>query len=181
MEKINIIRSQTWLKDDFENITDILEEAIKDFVDENDEIINIESKESENGLSRFWIYVKSKGEPKNNTTIISSGDKVRMSVSCKEGLIDNGCGEHVNEFGYCVGVVEDFVNLNNNGENDINKIGPEFNVRWMPSNLRYAYLPEHLVKVGEVKEERITYDCKVCGKPFGDKLSLWEHYDSEHN
>lgn len=24
-------------------------------------------------------------------------------------------------------------------------------------------------------------DCKVCGKPFGDKLSLYEHYDEEHN
>ena len=27
----------------------------------------------------------------------------------------------------------------------------------------------------------LTYDCKVCGKPFGDKLSLFEHYDSTHN
>lgn len=24
-------------------------------------------------------------------------------------------------------------------------------------------------------------ECKVCGKPFGDKLSLYEHYDEEHN
>lgn len=23
--------------------------------------------------------------------------------------------------------------------------------------------------------------CKVCGKPFGDRLSLYEHYDEEHN
>jgi hypothetical protein len=26
-----------------------------------------------------------------------------------------------------------------------------------------------------------TFDCKVCGKPFGDKLSLYNHYDSSHN
>jgi len=24
-------------------------------------------------------------------------------------------------------------------------------------------------------------ECKVCGKPFGDRLSLYEHYDEEHN
>lgn len=24
-------------------------------------------------------------------------------------------------------------------------------------------------------------ECKVCGKPFGDKSSLYEHYDEEHN
>lgn len=24
-------------------------------------------------------------------------------------------------------------------------------------------------------------ECKVCGKPFDDKLSLYEHYDEEHN
>lgn len=27
----------------------------------------------------------------------------------------------------------------------------------------------------------LTYDCKVCGKPFGDKLSLYYHVDEEHN
>lgn len=26
-----------------------------------------------------------------------------------------------------------------------------------------------------------VYECKVCGKPYGDKLSLYEHYDSKHN
>ena len=24
-------------------------------------------------------------------------------------------------------------------------------------------------------------ECKVCGKPFGDKLSLYLHYDEKHN
>ena len=27
----------------------------------------------------------------------------------------------------------------------------------------------------------LVYECKVCDKPFGDKLSLYEHYDEEHN
>tara|TARA_R110000772_G_scaffold44329_5_gene102017 strand:+ start:1285 stop:1482 length:198 start_codon:yes stop_codon:yes gene_type:complete len=31
------------------------------------------------------------------------------------------------------------------------------------------------------QSEQYTCDCKVCGKPFGDKLSLYEHYDEEHN
>lgn len=26
-----------------------------------------------------------------------------------------------------------------------------------------------------------VYECKVCGKPFGDNLSLFYHYDEEHN
>lgn len=28
---------------------------------------------------------------------------------------------------------------------------------------------------------RSVCECKVCGKPFGDRLSLYEHYDEEHN
>jgi hypothetical protein len=31
------------------------------------------------------------------------------------------------------------------------------------------------------QSEQYTCDCKVCGKPFGDKLSLYEHYNEEHN
>ena len=31
------------------------------------------------------------------------------------------------------------------------------------------------------QSELYTCECKVCGKPFGDELSLYEHYDEEHN
>ena len=31
------------------------------------------------------------------------------------------------------------------------------------------------------RSERYTCECKVCGKPFGDKLSLYQHYNEEHN
>jgi hypothetical protein len=59
-QKISIIRSETW--SGFQNIikiNDILEEAIKEFLSDSDEIINIEKHTESNGLSRFWIYVKS--------------------------------------------------------------------------------------------------------------------------
>jgi hypothetical protein len=30
-------------------------------------------------------------------------------------------------------------------------------------------------------DTRAIYECKVCGKPFGDNPSLYEHYDETHN
>lgn len=39
-------------------------------------------------------------------------------------------------------------------------------------------LPIHDV-IGQ--SELLVFECKVCGKPYGDKLSLYEHYDEEHN
>lgn len=57
MEKVNIIRSETWLEDDIDNIGDILDNAIEEFVSDQEEIINIECREV-NGLSRFWIYTR---------------------------------------------------------------------------------------------------------------------------
>ena len=48
---------------------------------------------------------------------------------------------------HIVGIVEDFVNYNGNGENNPDKIGPEINIRWEPSQLRYGYLPDNLVKI----------------------------------
>ena len=56
---ISVVRSETWLRADINQIQSILEDTIKDFLDESDEIINIEKHTEDNGLSRFWIYVKS--------------------------------------------------------------------------------------------------------------------------
>src|SRR6478735_12776077 len=72
--------------------------------------------------------------PFENDDVAPRGDK----GSCY------GCSsEHVDEFGECVGYVEDLVDYNNVPPNhpdyDSNKIGPEVNVRWLPSRLRYAY------------------------------------------
>lgn len=50
--------------------------------------------------------------------------------------------------GECEGVVEDLLDYNNvqpdDPAYDPNKVGPEFNVRWAPSNLRYGYHPNNL-------------------------------------
>ena len=53
---VKLTRSETWINDDFDNIHNVLDETIKDFVGEDERIINIEVKTSESGLSRFWIY-----------------------------------------------------------------------------------------------------------------------------
>ena len=57
---IEVIFSETWLHDDIDNVNNILTETIKDFVDKEDNIINIETKTGHTGLTRFWIYVKRK-------------------------------------------------------------------------------------------------------------------------
>lgn len=100
--------------------------------------------------------------------MIKTGDRVRMTEEfkakmrgdCKPGqhvgaTSDLGgeacihCSlEHVEEFGECEGVVEDLLDYNNvqpdDPAYDPNKVGPEFNVRWAPSNLRYGYHPNNL-------------------------------------
>ena len=57
--KVNIVRSETWMKDDFDMIHNILSDTIEEFVDESEEVINVEEKER-NGLHRFWIYTRTK-------------------------------------------------------------------------------------------------------------------------
>lgn len=74
-------------------------------------------------------------------------------------LPDDGCMKcstaHIEEFGECEGIVIDLMDYNNcaptDPEYDISKIGPEVDVRWQPSNLRYAYHPTQLCLVEEVK------------------------------
>jgi hypothetical protein len=56
--EVDIVLSETWLSANFRQIHMILQNAISDFIDENDRIINIESKIYDSGLSRFWIYVQ---------------------------------------------------------------------------------------------------------------------------
>lgn len=105
---------------------------------------------------------------------MTAGTKVRMSEALKKAFRGK-CGEagkhlgpfdsedgaegpdascygcstaHVDEFGDCVGVVIGFTDYNNKGDvRDENKVGPEVDVRWAPSNLRYAYHPDYLETV----------------------------------
>lgn len=75
-------------------------------------------------------------------TSVKPGDVVQMSAELKAGLVASGSAEHVREFGHCYGRVEDLVDYGDG------QLGPEVNVRWVPSNLRYAYDPDRLVFVG---------------------------------
>lgn len=78
-------------------------------------------------------------------------EKVRMSKALKEKLKANNSFEHVKEFGNCTGVIEGLVDYNSvkPGETgyDPSKVGPEVNVRWKPSNLRYAYSLDDLDEI----------------------------------
>ncbi len=89
------------------------------------------------------------------------GTKVRMSASLKDKLIgickhsplfEGEClscsFSHLKEFGDSIGIVDGLIDYNNcnpsDAEYDQAKIGPEVNVRWLPSNLRYGYHPDDL-------------------------------------
>ena len=65
------------------------------------------------------------------------GTKVRMTEELKRVFRLNNCAAHVEEFGDCVGIVEGPVDYGTTS-------GPELDVRWQPSNLRYAYDPKYL-------------------------------------
>ena len=69
------------------------------------------------------------------------GTRVKMSQALKDALKRNGSSDHVHEFGSCVGIVQGPTNFGG-------QLGPEVDVRWQPSNLRYAYHPNELVVVG---------------------------------
>lgn len=60
------------------------------------------------------------------------GDVVRMTETYK----NNSPGEHTEEFGHCLGVVL--------GKTFKNEEGPELDVRWFPSLMRYGYHPDDL-------------------------------------
>jgi hypothetical protein len=82
---------------------------------------------------------------------MNPGDLVRMSAKLKSQLRSTGSGVHVDEFGGCVGIVVGPLDYNNckPGEPgyDLAKVGPEIDVRWQPSNLRYGYHPSDLERV----------------------------------
>lgn len=65
-----------------------------------------------------------------------------MSERLKHTLRRSGSAAHVREFGNCVGVV---IGLTDYGT----RRGPEFDVRWQPSSLRYAYAAEDLELLDE--------------------------------
>jgi len=84
------------------------------------------------------------------------GTKVRMTAAGKTMLqansdrvqryrddADHETLSNVEEFGDCIGIIAGPTDYTGS-ECQIKQLGPEVDVRWQPSNLRYAYLPEHL-------------------------------------
>jgi hypothetical protein len=70
----------------------------------------------------------------------------------EDGRECRGCSSaHVDEFGESVGVVQGLTDYNNckpgDPEYDLDKVGPEWDVRWEPDNLRYAYATGDLERV----------------------------------
>jgi hypothetical protein len=94
------------------------------------------------------------------------GSRVRMTEALKAKLRgqctpgkhfcpadeDGDCLEcstvHVEEFGDCIGIVQGPTDYNNvpqcHPDYSQDKVGPEIDVLWQPSNLRYAYHPDDL-------------------------------------
>lgn len=68
---------------------------------------------------------------------MKKGTIVRMSEEFKQRMLLGESKEHIEEFGECIGVVEDkcYPDLD---------CAPEVNVRWEPSKLRYGYFPKDL-------------------------------------
>lgn len=75
--------------------------------------------------------------------IFNIGDTVRMTFDFKKRAREVGNGAHIDEFGDCIGRVAGPVKYG------AGAYGPELNVRWRPSKLRYAYHPHQLTHVEE--------------------------------
>lgn len=71
---------------------------------------------------------------------MTKGALVKMSEELKRIMRGNGSGAHIDEFGDCVGIVQGHVVVNGIK-------WPEVDVRWLPSNLKYAYPPDLLVRI----------------------------------
>lgn len=71
--------------------------------------------------------------------MVVKGTRVRMKESYKESLRsgDEFTLAHCEEFGECEGIVDGLIDYGFFQ-------GPEVDVRWQPSNLRYGYDPENL-------------------------------------
>jgi hypothetical protein len=80
---------------------------------------------------------------------LKSGDVVKMSDEFKKKMSEPGefsSKEHIDEFGDCEGIVDGPTDWTPTGSKT-KILGPEVDVRWQPSKLRYAYDPKDLVKI----------------------------------
>lgn len=82
------------------------------------------------------------------------GFKVKMNKHFKDILVNArpfSSEEHIEEFGDCIGTIVGWVDYGS-------QLGPEVDVRWQPSNLRYAYHPINLDLVEQSEDT-----CSSCG------------------
>jgi hypothetical protein len=92
------------------------------------------------------------------------GTQVMMTEDFKSLMRANGSRGHIDEFGACVGIVEGLLDYNNPGSpHDPRKVGPELDVRWQPSNLRYGYHPENLRIVAKSIQ---SWRCSSASRPL---------------
>jgi hypothetical protein len=76
------------------------------------------------------------------TVQLNPGTCVRMTDAYKVALRASGHWGHIAEFGHCIGYVV--------GPTFPNGEGPEVDVRWLPSMLRYGYHPSELAELPEL-------------------------------
>jgi hypothetical protein len=85
---------------------------------------------------------------------IKRGDLVRMSKKFISDMLTGESKDHINEFKDCFGRVE--------GPCYPNGEGPELDVRWIPSGLKYGYHPENLEKCSKedyIRKKIEDYGC----------------------
>lgn len=76
---------------------------------------------------------------------VRKGDIVRLSEAVKRRMRTTVSGAHAREFGSCVGFVNGLTDYHNDGDVlGTKSMGPEVDVLWRPSGLRYAYHPKDL-------------------------------------
>lgn len=73
--------------------------------------------------------------------LIAGRTRVVLTDRCKRDLMLNDCSDHVEEFGGCVGVILGPVDW---GQKTEIEEDPTFDVRWLPSKLRYMYKASYL-------------------------------------
>jgi hypothetical protein len=82
---------------------------------------------------------------------MNPGTRVRMSKALKKEMRKTSQA-HIKEFGNCVGVVMGLMDYGT-------QLGPEVDVRWLPSNLCYGYLPETLDVVENIAQPKSNWHC----------------------
>lgn len=92
--------------------------------------------------------------------VFGRGEKVRLTAAAKARMKGTpGLARNAAEFGDCVGIIDGLIVYKEGNVLEAKVEGPEYDVRWQPSGLRYAYAPEDLELVSTV-----TLPCPIFAK-----------------